>query len=196
MASQIASEMLGVSVVSLVRRGSKNPKEYNDLVRYLREIGKAALVVAEEDIQDKQSLKNLQSRLRDLSASGELPKLALNAVGGESAKQLLRAMAEGGTLVTYGGMSGEPVVAATPQLIFKDVNLRGYWHSRWMTQQSQTSKQEMMDALAKSVVDGSVACPPVRVFPLHDVQRALHWQSSPTTIRQKLVWDCGEHTEI
>jgi trans-2-enoyl-CoA reductase len=195
MASQIAaSELFGASVVSLVRRGSKNPDEYDELVQHLKEVGKTVLVVAEEDLQQdsKESMKQFQSQLRDFSGTGELPKLALNAVGGESAKQLIRAMAEGGTLVTYGGMSGEPVVAATPQLIFKDVRVRGYWHSRWMTQQSQASKQEMMGILAKAVVNGDVKCPPVCVFPLHDVQGALHWQTSGA-IREKLVWDCGEY---
>jgi trans-2-enoyl-CoA reductase len=196
MASQIAaSELFGASVVSLVRRGSKTPKEYDEMVQHLKEVGKTVLVVAEEDLkQDKEAMKQFQSQLRDFSGTGELPKLALNAVGGESAKQLFRAMAEGGTLVTYGGMSGEPVVAATPQLIFKDVRVRGYWHSRWMTQQSQASKQEMMDILAKAVVDGDVKCPPACVFPLHDVQGALHWQTSQGqgAIREKLVWDCRE----
>jgi trans-2-enoyl-CoA reductase len=194
MASQLAaSELFGASVVSLVRRGSKSPDEYEELVRHLKEVGKAVLVVAEEDLQqDKESMKQFQSQLRDLSGTGELPKLALNAVGGESAKQLFRALAEGGTLVTYGGMSGEPVVAATPQLIFKDVRVRGYWHSRWMIQESQESKQEMMEILVKSVVDGDVKCPPVCVFPLQDVQGALYWQTSQGAIREKLVWDCRE----
>eukprot|EP00980_Cylindrotheca_fusiformis_P023437 scaffold10476_cov142-Cylindrotheca_fusiformis.AAC.12 len=194
MVSQIATELFGVSVVSLVRRGSKNQEEFNDLVIHLEEFGKAALVVAEEDLKDKQAWKKFKSDIKELSGSGhDLPKLALNTVGGESVKQLIRSVAKHGTVVTYGGMSGEPVVVGTPQLIFKDVQLRGYWQSRWMVQQSHDKKQEMVDTLVKLVLDGAVTCPPVNVFPIHAVQEALHWVTTDRGgIRKKLIWDCAD----
>jgi trans-2-enoyl-CoA reductase len=66
-------------------------------------------------------MKSFQSQLRELSGSGKLPSLALNAVGGKSAKALMKSLETGGTMVTYGGMLAEPVVVATPQLIFKDI---------------------------------------------------------------------------
>lgn len=39
---------------------------------------------------------------------------------------------DGGTLVTYGGMSMQPVTAPTAAMIFKDITFRGFWLSgRW-----------------------------------------------------------------
>ncbi|XP_042100390.1 enoyl-[acyl-carrier-protein] reductase, mitochondrial isoform X7 [Ovis aries] len=37
----------------------------------------------------------------------------------------------GGTMVTYGGMAKQPVIASASQLIFKDLKLRGFWLSQW-----------------------------------------------------------------
>jgi trans-2-enoyl-CoA reductase len=193
MTSQLATALLGLTVVSVIRRGSKTEEEFNELVHYLKTVGKNALVVADEDLQDPANMKSFQSQLRELSGSGKLPSLALNAVGGKSAKALMKSLETGGTMVTYGGMSAEPVVVATPQLIFKDIRIVGYWHSRWMLAHSLPDKQRMVDELVRAVMDHGVQCPPVEVFPLQDVQHALDWQSNQKGIRSKLVWNCQEH---
>lgn len=179
-------------MASLVRRGSRSEEEYDELVEYLLTTGKNTLVVAEEDLIEKESLRRFQTQLQQISASNDLPKLALNAVGGASAKTLVHALDNGGSLVTYGGMSAQPVVVGTPQLIFKDIRAVGYWHSRWMLQQSQEKKQEMMTILSKAVLEKYIFCPPAKVFSLQSVEEALHWQSSQGSIRQKLVWNCQE----
>ena len=197
MASQIASTLFGAHVVSVVRKGSKSQQEFDELVNYLTTMGKNTLVIAQEDLQDKESIQKLQSQLQNLSTTTtkESPKklLALNAVGGDSAKILLKLLDSGGTLVTYGGMSGKPVIVATPLLIFKNVQIVGYWHSLWMSQEAnQSTKQEMMDTLAKAVLQDKIFCPPVGVFGLEDFQEGLQWQSNQRAIRSKLVWDCQE----
>jgi trans-2-enoyl-CoA reductase len=46
-------------------------------------------------------------------------------------RQLVRALGPGGCMVTYGGMSQQPVQLSTASLIFNDVTLRGFWMSRW-----------------------------------------------------------------
>lgn len=47
------------------------------------------------------------------------PLLALNCVGGPNGLDVLRQLGHGGTMVTYGGMSREPVTVPTSALIFK-----------------------------------------------------------------------------
>ena len=194
--SQLASTLLATPVVSLVRRQSKTDAEFEELVKYLESVGKNALVVAEEDLMDRDKMKEFQSQLRELSGTGSLPKLALNAVGGDSAKHLLKAIEPGGTMVTYGGMSGKPVIVNTPELIFKDVRVVGYWHSRWMVRHCDKEKQQMVDDLAHAVLELGVECPPARVFPIHDTKAAFQWLPNQGAIRSKLVWDCKEHTGV
>ena len=52
-------------------------------------------------------------------------------VGGRSSLLVGRALAPGGCLVTYGGMSKQPLHVSTSALIFNDISLRGFWMSRW-----------------------------------------------------------------
>lgn len=63
------------------------------------------------------------------SAGLPRPKLGLNCVGGASSTALAKALAHGGTIVTYGGMSMKPVTIPTSLLIFKDLTCKGFWLS-------------------------------------------------------------------
>lgn len=47
------------------------------------------------------------------------PKLALNCIGGQSAVEIMRHLAQNGTMVTYGAMSREPLAVPVAALIFK-----------------------------------------------------------------------------
>ena len=191
MVSQLAPAAFGAPVVSVVRRGSKSTQEMDELKEYLTTVGKNAMVLVEEDLEDSSYRQEVQGKLKVLSASGQLPNLALNAVGGDSATMLMRLLEDGGSLVTYGGMSGKPVTVATPQLIFKDFRVVGYWQSRWMVQNDLPAKQVLVDQLVEAVREKGVVCPPCKVFPLRDALEALKWQSSEqSAIRHKLVFDC------
>jgi NADPH:quinone reductase-like Zn-dependent oxidoreductase len=148
-------------MVSMIRRRGKSKESFDETVDYLTRVGKNAYVVAEEDFflpEDSTSkgrengntnkinevaIREMRQRLRELSPTKSLPKLALNAVGGNSARLLLKLLEPnaGSTMVTYGGMSGKGVDIATPQLIFNDVRAVGYWHSRWMVRQHEQEQQ-------------------------------------------------------
>jgi trans-2-enoyl-CoA reductase len=58
-------------------------------------------------------------------------KLGLNCVGGKPTSALIKLLSDGGHLVTYGGMSKQPVILPTALLIFKDIKFDGFWVSRW-----------------------------------------------------------------
>jgi trans-2-enoyl-CoA reductase len=81
----------GVRTVNVVRRP--------ELVEELRALGADAVLVDGEDLGPKISSATAGTALR----------LALNAVGGDSALRLANALAPGGTVVTYGAMSRKPL---------------------------------------------------------------------------------------
>jgi trans-2-enoyl-CoA reductase len=190
--SQLSKALFSCPVVSVVRRGSKTDEEYNQLVQYLTTTAKCAMVVDEAELKDRDALKAFQSQLRELSPTNKLPRLALNAVGGASAKLLLKCLDTGGTMVTYGGMSMEPVVVATPQFIFKDLRVVGYWHSRWMVGNSQEIRQQMIDKLVGAVLQQQVESPPIVVFRLEEISKALESAANQGPVRNKIVFDCSE----
>jgi len=67
-------------------------------------------VLTEEEVRSTQLFKS-----KKLLA----PKLALNCIGGQNAQEVLRHLAYGGIMVTYGGMSREPLTVPISALIFK-----------------------------------------------------------------------------
>lgn len=73
------------------------------------------------------------------------PKLALNCVGGTSATEIARSLDRGGVHVTYGGMSRKPVQIPTSLFIFRNIQLRGFWLSRWVEEHSTEERMAMIN---------------------------------------------------
>ncbi|KAF6134926.1 hypothetical protein GIB67_002327, partial [Kingdonia uniflora] len=88
-------------------------------------------------IRDRPGSEEVKERLRNLGADevyteGQLevknvkglsalpePALGFNCIGGNSASLVLKFLRQGGTMVTYGGMSKKPVTVSTSSFIFK-----------------------------------------------------------------------------
>jgi len=79
------------------------------------------------------------STIRDLNA-----RLALNCIGGRSSLHLSRALSRGGCMVTYGGMSKQPLQVTTSSLIFNDIILRGFWISEWYKRKENLHERQYM----------------------------------------------------
>lgn len=107
---QLAKSM-GVSTVNVVR----DLENRGELGAELRDLGADVVTTAE----------GLRAALRDSGL--RTPVLGLDGVGGAAATAVARALDVGGTLVTYGAMSHEPVCVPSSTLIFRDLRIRGYW---------------------------------------------------------------------
>jgi trans-2-enoyl-CoA reductase len=77
------------------------------------------------------------------------PKLALNCTGGPVVTDMARLLDDGATVVTYGAMSRKPVTMPSSLLIFKDIQLRGFWLSKWLDTHSAAER----DAMYSQVTD-------------------------------------------
>src|SRR4026208_1724055 len=103
----------GYKTVNVVRR--------EELIEELRSEG-GDVVLLDDD--------NLRNVVKD-ATGGAAIRLGLNAVGGESALRLMNCLAPGGTLVSFGAMSLQPLKIPTGLLIFKDLRFRGIWINKW-----------------------------------------------------------------
>jgi trans-2-enoyl-CoA reductase len=128
----------GWRTANLVRRAAERAPE-------LAALG-ADLVLEDGDPRNAEAVLDLTGGVR--------PTLALNAVGGESGSALLRFLAPGGCLVTYGGMSRRSLKVSTSQLVFDDLRLRGFWLSRWLDSTPRDKVQTDLDRLAREAVEG------------------------------------------
>ncbi len=114
------------------------------------------------------------------SAAGGAPvRLALNAVGGDSATRLGGALAPGGVIVTYGAMARQPLKIPNGQLIFSDIAWRGFWITRWYQQAGESAARELVAELAGLAARGIVSTPVEAVYPLAQISEALAHAQRP-----------------
>lgn len=151
---QIAREH-GWRTVNVVRR--------RELIEELRNEG-ADIVVTDDTPLSRQIT----------ALTGGAPvRLALNAVGGESARQIAKSLAPGGTMVTYGAMARQPLQLDNGLLIFRDLTCRGFWLSRWYDAATKEERQQMFDELFAMARAGGFRVPVEQTFRLADAQAAL-----------------------
>ncbi|KAF3627218.1 putative trans-2-enoyl-CoA reductase, mitochondrial [Capsicum annuum] len=127
------------------------------------------------------------------------PILGFNCVGGNAASLILKFLKQGGTMVTYGGMSKKPITVSTSSFIFKaslsiilscssceEHTLKGFWLQRWMSSDKTEERQSMIDYLLGLCRDGKlkyeynlstlsldVRIPPLEMAPFDDFHTAL-----------------------
>ena len=151
---QIA-RLRGLKTVNVVRRA--------DLIPELEAEG-ADVVVTDEIPLSKQ--------IQDLTGNADVP-LGLNAVGGESAREIAKSLSDHGTLVTYGAMGLQPLQMSNSLLIFKDLCFRGFWINAWYKRAEIREIHKMFDQLVPLLTSGKLKVPIEKTYPLTDAKNAL-----------------------
>eukprot|EP01113_Clastostelium_recurvatum_P039307 TRINITY_DN598_c0_g1_i2.p1 TRINITY_DN598_c0_g1~~TRINITY_DN598_c0_g1_i2.p1 ORF type:complete len:368 (-),score=109.35 TRINITY_DN598_c0_g1_i2:39-1115(-) len=179
-----ANSMVGCAVIQIAKsRGLKTINiirerpDFDATVERLKSYG-GDIVVSEKYARTPQ--------FKRLIADMTKPRLALNCVGGDSATELARTLAEGGTLVTYGGMSRQPVSIPTSLLIFKDIKLRGFWLTRWVKEHSSSERTAMLATLTDLVKSQKLRLH-IEAHKFSDFQGALRRSTEPFRDRKVLL---------
>ncbi|RMJ24237.1 reductase [Aspergillus sp. HF37] len=140
-AIQLAREW-GLKTLNVVRERD-TPEATDALKKDLYDLGATAVITESELLS-----REFKGMVRELTRDGKEPiRLALNCVGGKSATALAKTLAHGSHLVTYGGMSKQPVNLPTGLLIFNDLVFSGFWVSRWGDKNTQLKENTIMDIL-------------------------------------------------
>lgn len=140
----------GLNSISVVR-----PREnLDELVSELKNLG-ATHVITEDQLLSK----SFRQTIKDWTKGSEL-KLALNCVGGKSCTGVARQLDHSGHLVTYGGMSKQPVTLPTSLFIFKNITAHGYWLTAW-TKQDPEGKQKAVEEIVEYIRQGQFKDVPV-----------------------------------
>ncbi|MGH9010094.1 MAG: zinc-dependent alcohol dehydrogenase family protein [Acidimicrobiia bacterium] len=145
----------GLRTLNVVRRP--------EVAAELSELGGDAVVVSGPDLGGE-----LEKALGDEGIS-----LLLDAVGGDVVTELASRLVSGGTLVSYGGMSGAPVVVSPADLIFRDVQVRGFWLKHWLETTPPAEVVASYARLANLVADGTLRAPVAATYPLEQYRDAL-----------------------
>jgi trans-2-enoyl-CoA reductase len=145
----------GLRTLNFVRRP--------ELINELKALGgDAVLLDTDEGLADAKEL-----------TQGHAPRLAGNAVGGDSAIRLMDVLAPEGIMVTYGAMSRRSLKVPNKFLIFKNLNLRGLWVTRWLEKVHHSELQEVLKPLAEMMCEGTLRLAVDEVVPLSDYRHAI-----------------------
>ena len=151
---QIAHELC-YKTVNVVRR--------SELVDELRAEGGDVVLVDGDNLRDE--VKS--------ATYGASIHLGLNSVGGDSALRLANCLAPGGTLVSFGAMSLQPLKIPTGLLIFKDLRFRGIWINKWYDNATSLERMETFRPLFDMATRGLLKTKVERAYPLSEVKAAV-----------------------
>ena len=82
--------------------------------------------------------------------------LALDPVGGDTFGRLADSLGYGGTIVTYGGLSGKPGALDTGKVIFNDTRVRGFWLYKWYQVATMEEKQAAFGQVIPLIANGTL----------------------------------------
>lgn len=121
----------GVKTINILRARDN----WEDFVNHMHGLG--ATIVVNEDFSRTPEFGAL---IADLPA----PKLGLNSVGGKSVATIASNLAEGSTLVSFGGMSSGSVDVPLDALVDKDVTVRGFNFGKWLASAPAADRDELI----------------------------------------------------
>jgi len=145
----------GVKTVNVVRR--------EELVTPLKAFGGDVVLTDGPD---------LDKRVRAAIGDASLP-LAIDAVGGSGTQRLARCVSDGGTVVNYGILSGEPCMVDGRETVFRDVRLQGFWLRKWFVDTPPAQIAALYRELAGKVADGTLAVGVEAVYPIRKIKEAV-----------------------
>lgn len=149
------AKKMGIHTVSVVRRP--------ELIEELKKLGADVVLVEGPD---------LAKRVREATDKAKI-MLALDSVGGPGLMPLNDCLANGGTLVAYGVMSGGPGPFFTAPNIFRDLTLKGFWLLNWFNKNSPERALEVQKQVASWIADGTIYTPVEATYPLSESKAAI-----------------------
>ncbi|OAA72125.1 Alcohol dehydrogenase superfamily, zinc-containing [Cordyceps fumosorosea ARSEF 2679] len=152
-------KLWGLRSINVIR-DRESTEETESLKQELYKLG-ADVVVSESKFLSRE----WKDQLAEITRNGrDSIGLALNCVGGKSATTLARALGDGGTLVSYGGMSRQPIALPVGLLIFKDIRFVGFWLSNW-NERDAVGKKHMVNDILDMIRQGKFSDIPIEEVP-------------------------------
>jgi NADPH:quinone reductase-like Zn-dependent oxidoreductase len=145
----------GIRSVNVVRRTS--------LVDPLKKLGADVVVVDGPDVAQRVAKES----------GGAAIKLGIDAVAGAATGRLAQCVAEGGTVVNYGLMSGEPCQIDASHFLFRDIHLVGFWLAKVMRGMKFDEIQGLYGKLGARLLDGTIHVAVEASYPLEKISDAM-----------------------
>jgi len=146
---------LGFKTVNVVRRP--------ELVEELRADGGDVVLVDSDKLRDEVKAATDNAPIR----------LGLNSVGGDCALRVANCLAFGGTLVSFGAMSLQPLKIPTGLFIFKDLRFRGIWINHWYDKATISERMAAFNPLFDMAKRGLLKTKIEKAYSIDEVRAAV-----------------------
>jgi NADPH:quinone reductase-like Zn-dependent oxidoreductase len=115
----------------------------------------------------------LRAQARAIAGDGAIV-LALDAIGGSATESLAACLDEGARLLLYGLLSGQSSRIAAHDLVFRGLQVRGFWLARWFGDPAHRQlSREVYPALMALAEQGVMRMAVEQVYDLDQVLPAL-----------------------
>lgn len=147
---------LGAKTVNIVRR--------EDLIAPLMDHGADLVMVAGDD---------QAARMRaEIGADAHVP-LGIDACGGAPTRWMADCLSDGGTVVNYGYLDGNPCEIEPGHLIVRNQTLTGFWLAGWMGPASRAAKEELFAEMSAAFESGKLSSPVEAMYGFDQLAEAL-----------------------
>ena len=151
----VLAKQRGLRTVNVVRRP--------ELAAELAALGADVVLVDGDD---------LAARVAEATGKADI-RLAVEAVGGAATARLVECVANDGTVVHYGSMSGEDPRAGRSNFIYRGVRLTGFMLGRFLARRTPDQVRAIYADLGAQVKAGTLSAPVDSVYPIDDIREAL-----------------------
>ncbi len=110
----------GFKTINIVRRAEQADE--------LRKIGSDEVVVFNGEEDDPASLVDQVMRV----TNGQGVRYAIDPVGGRTGTAMTRCLRDGGRMLVYGTLSGDPIELDSRDLLTYTASIEGFWLAKWM----------------------------------------------------------------
>jgi NADPH:quinone reductase-like Zn-dependent oxidoreductase len=145
----------GLRTVSVVRREAA--------AEQLRALGGDIVLVDGDGLGDQIAAALGTDRLR----------LVLDGVGGPTPGDLARSLEFGGTVVSYASATGQPAMVPARDLIFRDLQVRGFWLVNWLRTAPRAEIEETYARLDGLLRQGILHAAVAGTYPLGEYRAAF-----------------------
>ena len=161
-----ANSSVGISLIQIAK--SKGLRSVNivrreNLVDSLLGFGADVTLVDGPDLRDRVAQ----------AVRGAKIKVAIDAVAGAATRRLAACVADGGVVVNYGLLSGQPCEVDSADVLFRDVALRGFWYAAWRSRAGPEEVGSMFARLTAMLQTGTLRIPVEAVYPVGKLNEAL-----------------------
>jgi NADPH2:quinone reductase len=99
-------------------------------------------------------------------------RAAVDSVGGQASAQLAALLGEDAVLVSFGSMSGEPMVIPSGDVIFRHLTVRGFWGSKVSREMPAERKRALLAELIQRAQGGELRLPVDGIYGLERIAEA------------------------